>query len=95
MLADYLLHPLFVDDDGQAMHSAIQDDSSNSDSEDSPLDVLLETMEAMDGKYRVTQLHITVVAVCIFKGANNKDESSDNQQIDTRSALGDLNSEGS
>ena len=49
------------------MHDTIQDDNSISDSEDSPLDVLLETMEAIDGKCRVTQFHITALAVFISK----------------------------
>ena len=67
ILANLFTASFVVDDDGQAKHNAIQDGSSNSDLEDSPLDVLLETMETMDGKCRVIQLHITVLAVFIFK----------------------------
>ena len=42
---------------------------------------------------RVTQLHITALAVFICKELS-KNESSDDQQNGTRNALGALNSEG-
>ena len=53
-------------------------------------------METIDGKCRVIQLHITVLAVFIFKELTyNENESSDDQQNDTWNALDDLNSGGS
>ena len=84
---------MLADKDGWAINDAIQDDNSISELDDSCVDVLLQTIEAIDGKCRVTQLHITALAVFICKELS-KNESSDDQQNGTRNALGALNSEG-